>query len=99
MCIRDSVTLSACRSSGARTYAGEGLVGLTWAFLQAGSRHVVAGLWDVADQSTSLLMDRFYTGIAAAAAPSDALRNAQIELIHTAYAKPYYWGPFQCYGR
>jgi len=95
----DLVTLSACRSSGARTYAGEGLVGLTWAFLQAGSRHVVAGLWDVADQSTSLLMDRFYTGIAAGTAPSEALRTAQVGLIHSAYRTPYYWGPFQCYGR
>lgn len=93
------VTLSACRSSGARSYAGEGLVGLTWAFLQAGSRHVVAGLWDVADQSSTLLMDSFYKGIAAGTAPSEALRTAQIELIHTAYAKPFYWGPFQCYGR
>ena len=93
------VTLSACRSSGARTYAGEGLVGLTWAFLQAGSHNVVAGLWDVADESTSRLMDRFYTGIAAAVEPAEALRSAQLALLHTEYAKPYYWGPFQCYRR
>jgi CHAT domain-containing protein/Flp pilus assembly protein TadD len=93
------VTLSACRSSGARTYAGEGLVGLTWAFLQAGSRNVVAGLWDVADESTSRLMDRFYAGIAASAEPAEALRGAQLELLHTEYAKPYYWAPFQCYRR
>ena len=47
------VTLSSCRSAGARAYSGEGLVGLTWAFLQAGARNVVAGLWDVDDESTS----------------------------------------------
>ena len=95
----DLVTLSACRSSGARTYAGEGLVGLTWAFLQAGSRNVVAGLWDVADESTSLLMDQFYAAIAKGADPADALRSAQLYLLNTDYSKPYYWGPFQCYRR
>src|SRR5207245_1760322 len=31
------VTLSACRSAGAKTYSGEGLVGLSWAFLRAGA--------------------------------------------------------------
>ena len=93
------VTLSACRSSGARTYAGEGLVGLTWAFLQAGAHNVVAGLWDVSDESTSMLMDRFYAGIAAGAAPAEALQNARVALRQTAYSKPYYWGAFQCYLR
>lgn len=95
----DLVALSACRSSGARSYAGEGLVGLTWAFLQAGSRNVVAGLWDVSDESTSMLMDRFYAQIAAGASPADALQTARFELRQTPYSKPYYWGAFQCYLR
>jgi CHAT domain-containing protein/tetratricopeptide (TPR) repeat protein len=95
----DLVTLSACRSSGARTYAGEGLVGLAWAFLQAGSRTVVAGLWDVSDASTAVLMDRFYAGIAAGISPAEALNNARLDLRRGPYSKPYYWGPFQCYLR
>jgi len=95
----DLVTLSACRSSGARTYAGEGLVGLTWAFLQAGARNVVAGLWDVSDESTSMLMDNFYAAIGKGMPPADALQIARRELRKTAYAKPYYWGAFQCYLR
>lgn len=95
----DLVTLSACRSSGARTYAGEGLVGLTWAFLLAGSRNVVAGLWDVDDESTSRLMDRFYAGIAKGIDPAEALRAAQLDLLHGDYPRPANWGPFQCYRR
>jgi CHAT domain-containing protein/Tfp pilus assembly protein PilF len=95
----DVVTLSACRSSGARAYAGEGLVGLAWAFLQAGSRSVVAGLWDVADESTAALMDEMYASLAAGASPCEALRNAKLRLRRTQYSKPYYWGPFQCYVR
>jgi CHAT domain-containing protein len=95
----DLVTLSACRTSGARTYAGEGLVGLTWAFLQAGAHSVVAGLWDVSDESTAWMMDRFYAEIAGGASPPDALRRAKLALRQTAYSKPYYWAPFQCYIR
>ncbi|HYP06064.1 MAG TPA: CHAT domain-containing tetratricopeptide repeat protein [Bryobacteraceae bacterium] len=93
------VTISACRSSGARAYRGEGLVGFAWTFLQAGSRSVIAGLWDVADESTSLLMDRLYEGIARKQSPARSLRAARIALQQTAWSKPYYWGPFQCYIR
>ena len=49
----DLVTVSACRSAGERTYSGEGLVGFAWAFLRAGARRVIAGLWDVDDRSTA----------------------------------------------
>jgi CHAT domain-containing protein len=95
----DLVTLSACRSSGARTYAGEGLVGLARAFLQAGAGSVIAGLWDVSDHSTSEMMDRMYEQIAAGTAPAEALRQAKLSFLRTTYSKPYYWGPFQLYTR
>jgi CHAT domain-containing protein len=93
------VTLSACRGAGARTYSGEGQVGLSWAFLRAGSRSVVAGLWDVTDQSTAALMADFYDQLARNSAPVDALRHAKLTLMRRGktYQKPFYWGPFQLY--
>jgi CHAT domain-containing protein len=93
------VTLSACRSAGARAYSGEGPVGLSWAFLRAGARNVVAGLWDVNDLSTASLMADFYGRLTAGAAPADALRKAKLALAHSTgvYRKPFYWGPFQLY--
>jgi CHAT domain-containing protein/Tfp pilus assembly protein PilF len=93
------VTISACRSAGGRTYAGEGLVGFAWAFLRAGARNVIAGFWDVSDRSTSQLMASLYSGIAAGKQPLEALRSAKLELIHAggAYEKPLYWAPFQLY--
>jgi tetratricopeptide (TPR) repeat protein len=95
----DLVTLSACRGAGAKTYSGEGLVGLSWAFLRAGARSVVAGLWDVNDMSTANLMGDFYTQLTAGVAPAEALRTAKLGLIRSkgAYRKPFYWGPFQLY--
>ena len=93
------VTISACRGAGARVYAGEGLVGFTWAFLQAGARNVIAGLWDVTDSSTAQLMDRLYEQVNAGKSPAEALRQAKLSLIHSPgnFRKPFYWGPFQVY--
>jgi CHAT domain-containing protein len=95
----DLVTVSACRSAGERAYSGEGLIGFAWAFLRAGARRVIAGLWDVDDRSTAQLMDRVYAGIAAGAAPPRALRDAKLRFLREAgpYAKPYYWAPFQIF--
>ena len=73
----DLVTISACRSAGERTYAGEGLVGFAWAFLRAGAQRVIAGLWDVDDRSTADLMGRVYAEIAQGRSPSAALRTRQ----------------------
>lgn len=93
------VTISACRSAGARAYAGEGLIGFSWAFLRAGARQVVAGLWDVDDQSTAHLMDRLYAGVARGERVPEALRAAKLALMQRGghVARPYYWGPFQVF--
>ncbi|MDQ6662932.1 MAG: CHAT domain-containing protein [Acidobacteriota bacterium] len=95
----DLVTISACRSAGARTYAGEGLVGFAWAFLEAGARNVVAGLWEVDDDSTGALMNLMYREIYEGSGPADSLRAAKRSLLHSTRAvrKPYYWAPFQTF--
>lgn len=97
----DLVTISGCRSAGVRTYGGEGLIGFAWAFLQAGARAVVAGLWDVSDTSTEPLMNEFYRGIAAGESPAAAMHAAKVALRqkHPEYSKPFYWAPFQVYIR
>jgi CHAT domain-containing protein len=93
------VTISACRGAGARVYSGEGLVGFTWAFLQAGAHHVIAGLWDVSDSSTAQLMDSLYENLSQSRSPTGALREAKLKMIHSQsnFRKPYYWAPFQVY--
>jgi CHAT domain-containing protein len=93
------VTVSACRSAGGKTYAGEGMVGFAWAFLKAGASNVIAGLWDVNDRSTTQLMTALYRGIGTGTTPMDALRSAKLALLYGggSYAKPFYWAPFQLY--
>lgn len=93
------VTVSACSGAGSRIYSGEGMVGFAWAFLRAGARNVIAGLWDVNDQSTAELMDSTYGQLESGLKPREALRAAKLAMIRssTNFRKPYYWGPFQVY--
>ncbi len=93
------VTISACQGAGVRAYAGEGLVGLAWAFLRAGSRNVIGALWDVSDASTPELMQHLYDGIAAGQPPDASLRAAKLDMLHSrgVFRKPIYWGAFQLY--
>ncbi len=76
----DVVVLSACRS-GLGEISGDGMVGLTRAFLVAGARSVVAALWDVADEPAARLMPAFYRARLAGADKSAALREAQLTLL------------------
>jgi CHAT domain-containing protein len=97
------VTISACNGSGARAYSGEGLVGLSWAFVRAGAHNVIAALWEVSSApSTPQLMDVFYKGLSRGEDTATALRNAKLSFLHSpdsnyVFKKPYYWAPFQLY--
>jgi CHAT domain-containing protein/Tfp pilus assembly protein PilF len=95
----DLVTISACHGEGVRTYSGEGLVGLSWAFLRAGAHGVIAALWEVNDNSTPQLMDHLYSGIGKGTPPDAALRDAKLALLRsgTIYRRPFYWAPFELY--
>jgi len=93
------VTISACDSIGKRAYAGEGLVGLSWAFLRAGAHSVIGALWEASDDSTPRLMDSLYGSIQDGESPAVALRHAKLKLLHGdgKFAAPFYWAPFQIY--
>jgi CHAT domain-containing protein/Flp pilus assembly protein TadD len=94
----DLVTISACYGAGERAYSGEGLVGLSWAFLRAGAHNVVAALWEATDASTEQLMDKFYDELDKGASPDTALRAAKLSLLRSSgFHNPFYWAPFQLY--
>jgi CHAT domain-containing protein len=92
------VTISTCYGAGARAYTGEGLVGLSWAFLFAGAHNVIGALWEVSDASTPRLMDQLYAELKKHRNPQAALRSAKLSLLHSNdFRKPFYWAPFQLY--
>ena len=95
------VTISACYGSGTRAYAGEGLVGLSWAFLRAGAHSAIGALWEASDNSTPQLMDALYRGLEDGLSPATALRQAKLNMLrsNSSFRKPFYWAPFQIYTR
>jgi CHAT domain-containing protein/tetratricopeptide (TPR) repeat protein len=78
--VAEMVVLSGCRTARGRLLAGEGPQSLARAFFQAGASSVVASLWDVGDEATANLMQRFYAGLAAGRPRGDALRDAKLGL-------------------
>jgi CHAT domain-containing protein len=93
------VTISACNGAGTRAFSGEGLVGLSWAFLRAGAHNVIGALWEVSDSAAPQLMDKLYDGLNRGQDPASALRAAKLSLLHSekVFRRPYYWAPFQLY--
>jgi CHAT domain-containing protein/tetratricopeptide (TPR) repeat protein len=96
----DLVTLSACQTGLGRTVEGEGVVGLTRAFLYAGAARVVVSSWNVSDPGTEALMRAFYRGILQdGISPAAALRAAQIQTLRQKnWKSPYYWAAFSLHG-
>jgi CHAT domain-containing protein/tetratricopeptide (TPR) repeat protein len=103
------VMLSACETGLGKEKRGEGVMGLTRAFMYAGAPTVGVSLWSVADRSTADLMTDFYkrllsspagsTGTSAATSPSSAMREAQLAMIAgKKYSAPFYWAPFVLVG-
>ncbi|NIN68237.1 MAG: CHAT domain-containing protein, partial [Anaerolineae bacterium] len=54
---------------------------------------VVASLWNVDDEATGILMERFYTHLGQGMGEAAALRQAQLEIMKD-YPDPYYWASF-----
>jgi CHAT domain-containing protein len=96
----DLVVLSACRTALGKEIRGEGLVGLTQAFLDAGADGVLVSLWQVDDRATAELMRRLYEGmLCEGLPPAAALRRAQIALWRgRSWQAPSYWAGFALQG-
>ena len=80
---------------------GEGVMGLTRAFMYAGAPTVGVSLWSVADKSTAELMTDFYRRLLSAneGSSASALRGAQLAMISgKKYSAPFYWAPFVLVG-
>ena len=97
----EMVTLSACQSGLGKLLAGEGVMGMSRAFLYAGADSVLTSLWNVNDASTAELMKLVYQGIARGLARDEALRGAKLRLMRgpqTTWRHPYYWAAFVLLG-
>jgi len=93
----DLVLLSACQTGLGALRRGEGLVGLSSAFLHAGARRVLVTLWALNDVAAPEFVVIFYKALLAGKPAAEALRSAKLSMIHSkvaAYRHPYFWAPF-----
>lgn len=88
----DLVTLSAC-STGIGPVGEEGVASIVNAFIEAGSQSVVSTLWELEDHATAHLMTTFYDHLGRNEEKAEALRQAQLEMLHSG-SPPYYWAGF-----
>ena len=99
----DLAVLSACETATGQVVKGEGIVGLTRAFMFAGAPRVICSLWKVDDEATRALMIKFYElwnpkegkGLGAA----EALKHAQAHIrAQERWKHPYYWAAWVLWG-
>jgi CHAT domain-containing protein len=97
----DLVVVSACQTGRGKLLSGEGIVGLSRAFLRAGARSVVVSLWNVSDISTGQLMKYFYQHLTGGLSNAAALRRAKLQMLRsgTQMRHPYYWSSFVMVGK
>ena len=90
----DLVVLSACQT-GLGRITGEGMLGLSRAFLVAGARSLVVSQWSVSDSATMELMVAFYKHYLEHGNKAIALQKAmQLVRLQPEFNHPRYWAPF-----
>jgi CHAT domain-containing protein/tetratricopeptide (TPR) repeat protein len=102
----DLAVLSACETARGRIGAGEGVIGLTWAFFVAGVPTTVVSQWKVESTSTAKLMLAFHGNLKARGShrtstfqKGRALQRAELQLLQNPqYAHPFYWAGFVVVG-
>jgi CHAT domain-containing protein/tetratricopeptide (TPR) repeat protein len=96
--------LSACNTGSGEFVTGEGVMGMSRAFLAAGSRSVVVSLWPVASKQTERLMVEFYRQLRSGLPAAEALRAAKLGALNQARkaksneVHPFFWAPFLLLG-
>jgi len=90
------VVLSACGTGLGQRLAGEGVIGLGRAFLNAGARAVLMSLWDISDEKTAVFMKMFYEAYMTGKTAAESLRITQMETIkkHNEGWRPWHWAAF-----
>lgn len=88
--------LSAC-DSGRGRISGDGVLGLSRAYIAAGVPSVAVSLWPVSDQATAVLMTTYYENLLSGSDKAAALRKAMLAT-RNKFPQPGLWAPFTLYG-
>ncbi|RKZ42110.1 MAG: hypothetical protein DRQ49_02940 [Gammaproteobacteria bacterium] len=99
----DFINLSACNTGGGQKMKGEGILGLTRAFMYAGTPAIGVTLWSVESSSAENLSVGIFENLKTGKKPAEAIRQIKLKMIagkarQPYYRHPFYWAPFVVYG-
>ncbi len=93
----DLVVLSSCHSASGQIYQGEGVNGLSRAFLQAGASNVVSSLWSASERGSAQILSTLFTQMKKGQSPTRALQEAKYQYLNQAtpsLSHPFYWANY-----
>ncbi len=88
------VILSACNTAAGRIRDGEGIIGLSRGFFEAGVKGMQSSLWSIDDHSSSKIVTGMYKYLKQGKSKSESLRQSKLDYLKSAdklRAHPYYW--------
>ena len=99
----DLVALSACNTGGGKAARGQGIRGLTRAFMYAGTPTITVTLWSVETHSAKALNVGFFKYLKEGRSRAQALRQIKLDMLHGKHEQqwhePYYWAPMVMFGQ
>jgi CHAT domain-containing protein len=90
------VVLSACNTAKGKI-TGDGVIGLSRAFILAGTPSIIVSLWSIPDAETGKLMPEFYRNLQVNSDRAQALRQAMLITMRD-YPHPRNWAAFTLIG-
>jgi CHAT domain-containing protein len=98
----DLVSLSACNTGRGSEVKGEGVMGLTRAFMYSGSPAVSVTLWSIESQSAKELDVGMFRYLAQKQGRAEALRQIKLDMLRgekgEQYRHPFFWAPLVVFG-
>ena len=96
----NTVVLSGCESASGKLDAGEGMLSISRAFIEAGATNVIGSTRKIQDDSSAILMAYMYEGLKNESSLAISLQQAQVDLAsqHPEFMDPYFWAGYQLMG-
>ena len=96
----NTVVLSGCESASGKLDAGEGMLSISRAFIEAGATNVIGSTRKIQDDSSATLMTYMYERLKSGSSLAISLQQAQIDLAakHPEFMDPYFWAGYQLMG-
>lgn len=96
-CEAELLVLSSCSSADGKIYKGEGVHGMSRAFINAGSKKIISSLWNASESTSFRVITTFFEYLVQNKNVAHSMRISKIDYIKAAppsQKHPYYWSNY-----